>query len=107
MLACFIWHHPPVGVDSADKSGSGEKSEAGSRRASKAQSQASEREEPKSPLGGFAALKAQMDKDDERKKDMEAKRDTSISLLSTTQEKWKATKNRVTVLLKQEMEQSA
>ena len=23
MLVCFIWHHPPVGVDSADKSGSG------------------------------------------------------------------------------------
>ena len=23
MLACFIWHHPNVGVDSADKSGSG------------------------------------------------------------------------------------
>ena len=23
MLACFIWHHPSVGVDSADKSGSG------------------------------------------------------------------------------------
>ena len=23
MLACFIWHHPPVGVDSVDKSGSG------------------------------------------------------------------------------------
>ena len=22
MLACFIWHPPPVGVDSADKSGS-------------------------------------------------------------------------------------
>ena len=23
MFACFIWHHPPVGVDSVDKSGSG------------------------------------------------------------------------------------